>query len=184
MKILIEDIENAPESTLDVDFCEIIDDLGLEDNVVKYTVSPMRITFANGAQIIFKGLDKPKKLKSINGVSIIWIEEASEISYAAYKEMLGRVRHPSLSLHFILSTNPIDKNNWVFQHFFVMPGIREDVFYAQRQFVVNNTFYHHSVADDNYFLPVNMPTSLFTAPTVNSHIAACEKASGLPSIRK
>ena len=132
---------------------EIIDDLGLEENVVKYTVSPMRINFANGSQIIFKGLDKPKKLKSINGVSIIWIEEASEISYAAYKELLGRVRHPSLSLHFILSTNPIDKNNWVFQHFFVMPGIREDVFYAQRQFVVNNTFYHHSVADDNYFLP-------------------------------
>ena len=27
MKILIEDIENAPESMLDVDFCEIIDDL-------------------------------------------------------------------------------------------------------------------------------------------------------------
>ena len=80
---------------------EIIDDLGLEENVVKYTVSPMRITFANGSQIIFKGLDKPKKLKSINGVSIIWIEEASEISYAAYKELLGRVRHPSLSLHFI-----------------------------------------------------------------------------------
>ena len=49
------------------------------------------------------------KLKSIHNVTIIWIEEASELKYEGYKELLGRARHPSLSIHFILSTNPVGR---------------------------------------------------------------------------
>lgn len=80
--------------------------------------SPFKLTFPNGSEIIFKGMDKPEKLKSINGVTIVWLEECSEIKYAGYKELLGRLRHPYLSLHFILSTNPVGTENWVYTHFF------------------------------------------------------------------
>lgn len=139
---------------------EIISDLEL-DKKVKCTVSPMRIKFPNGSQIIFKGMDKPTKLKSINGVSIVWLEECSEIKYAGYKEMLGRLRHPTLSLHFLLSTNPVGTENWVYTHFFkrVDEEGREHVtlddkqLYKRRTIVKNGVYYHHSVADDNLFLP-------------------------------
>lgn len=139
---------------------EIISDLEL-DKKVKCTVSPMRIKFPNGSQIIFKGMDKPTKLKSINGVSIVWMEECSEIKYAGYKEMLGRLRHPTLSLHFLLSTNPVGTENWVYTHFFkrVDEEGREHVtlddqqLYKRRTIVKNGVYYHHSVADDNLFLP-------------------------------
>ena len=55
-------------------FDEIINDLEI-DHIVRCVSSPMQIRFPNGGRIIFKGLDKPAKLKSINNVSLIWIEE-------------------------------------------------------------------------------------------------------------
>jgi len=139
---------------------EIIDDLGLE-NKIHATVSPMRIKFPNGSLIIFKGMDKPTKLKSINGVSIVWMEECSEIKYAGYKEMLGRLRHPTLSLHFLLSTNPVGTENWVYTHFFKRideEGVEhvtldDQILYKRKTIVKNGVYYHHSVADDNLFLP-------------------------------
>ena len=36
--------------------------------------SPMEIRFPNGSRIIFKGMDNQEKIKSIHGVSIVWIE--------------------------------------------------------------------------------------------------------------
>ena len=143
---------------------EILEDLNLvgsSKKKVQYTVSPMRIKFPNGSQIIFKGMDKPAKLKSINGVSIVWLEECSEIKYVGYKELLGRLRHPTLKLHFILSTNPVGTENWVYEHFFKRvdeDGVEhitldDNLLYKRKTIVKNGVYYHHSVADDNLFLP-------------------------------
>ncbi len=138
-------------------FEEIISDLELDDRI-KCTTSPMQIKFPNGSQIIFKGMDKPAKLKSIHGVTIVWIEECSELKYEGYKELLGRARHPSLPIHFILSTNPVGEDNWTYKHFF--KDEQNDIFilddeelYKKRTIIKNNTYYHHSLADDNLFLP-------------------------------
>lgn len=43
---------------------EIVSDLGI-DHLVKCRSSPLALTFRNGSSILFKGLDKPEKLKSI-----------------------------------------------------------------------------------------------------------------------
>lgn len=138
-------------------FDEIITEMGLDDRI-RCVTSPMQIRFPNGSKIIFKGMDKPAKLKSINNVSIVWIEECSEVKYVGFKELLGRLRHPSLKLHMILTTNPVSKNNWCYKHFFL--DKKKDLFivddkdlYEKRIVIKNNTYYHHSLADDNYFLP-------------------------------
>lgn len=136
---------------------EIITDLGLE-NQIKCIVSPMQIRFPNGSKIIFKGMDKPAKLKSINNISIIWLEECSEIKYAGFKELLGRLRHPTLKLHMILSTNPVSKDNWTYKHFFKDEQnnrliLDDEELYEKRTIITNDTYYHHSTADDNLFLP-------------------------------
>lgn len=138
-----------------------LDLVGTSRNRVRCTVSPMRIKFPNGSQILFKGMDKPEKLKSINGVSIVWLEECSEIKYAGYKELQGRLRHPTMKLHFILSTNPVGTENWVYTHFFKSvddEGVEhvvldDEILYKRRTLVRNGVYYHHSVADDNLFLP-------------------------------
>ncbi|MED1201963.1 PBSX family phage terminase large subunit [Heyndrickxia acidicola] len=136
---------------------ELVIDLQLDDRI-KCMSSPMQIRFPNGSKIIFKGMDKPAKLKSINNVSIVWIEECSEVKYAGFKELLGRLRHPTLKLHMILSTNPVGEDNWSFKHFFKDELnnrliLDDEDLYDQRTKVVNDTYYHHSTADDNIFLP-------------------------------
>lgn len=144
-----------------VEILEELDLVGTGKRKVRCTTSPMTIKFPNGSKIIFKGMDKPTKLKSINGVSIVWLEECSEIKYAGYKELLGRLRHPDLSLHFILSTNPVGTENWVYQHFFKRVDeegnehitLDDNLLYQRRTIVKNGVYYHHSVADDNLFLP-------------------------------
>lgn len=136
---------------------EIVTDLGLDDRI-KCITSPMQLRFPNGSKIIFKGMDKPAKLKSIHNVSLIWLEECSEIKYEGFKELLGRLRHPTLKLHMILSTNPVGEDNWTFLHFFKDEQNKRFVLddkelYEKRTVVVKDTYYHHSTADDNLFLP-------------------------------
>lgn len=131
--------------------------LGLE-GIVKFISSPLQVRFPNGSKIIFKGMDSPQKLKSINGVSIIWVEECSEVKYEGYKELLGRLRHKTMSNHIILSTNPVSKGNWCYKHFFIDSNndriVLDDTdLYKKRIIIKDKTYYHHSTADDNFFLP-------------------------------
>ncbi|WP_342502113.1 PBSX family phage terminase large subunit [Bacillus sp. FSL W7-1085] len=140
-------------------FEEIVNDLGL-DHVIQCRTSPLMLKFHNGSRIIFKGLDKPAKLKSINNISIIWIEECSEVKYEGFKELLGRLRHPTLDLHMILSTNPVGQDNWTYRHFFKDDQnnrfiLDDEKLYKERTIAINDTYYHHSTAEDNLFLPVS-----------------------------
>ena len=122
--------------------------------------SPFKLTFPNKSEIIFKGMDKPEKLKSLNGITIVWLEECSEIKYDGYKDLLGRLRHPYLSLHFILSTNPVGTDNWVYKHFFKdvddtgkeTVTLDDEILYKLKTVVRGDTYYHHSTVDDNYFV--------------------------------
>ncbi|MFP7340384.1 PBSX family phage terminase large subunit [Bacillus safensis] len=140
-------------------FEEIVNDLGL-DHVIQCRTSPLMLKFHNGSRIIFKGLDKPAKLKSINNISIIWIEECSEVKYEGFKELLGRLRHPTLQLYMILSTNPVGQDNWTYRHFFKDDQnnrftLDDETLYKERTIAINDTYYHHSTAEDNLFLPVS-----------------------------
>lgn len=138
---------------------EVAINIGIYDRL-KFKTSPMQIIFPNGSKIIFKGMDKPAKLKSINGVSIIWLEECSEVKYAGYKELLGRLRHLTSSNHIICSTNPIGEDNWTYKHFFKDDEnnriiLEDNELYENRIITLNNTYYHHSTCEDNYFLPAS-----------------------------
>lgn len=163
---------------------EILEKMGiLSDEVGRYNSktngkviaiqSPMEFRFPNGSRIIFRGMDNKEKIKSIHGVSIVWIEECSEISYDAYTELLGRIREPKLTLHFILTSNPVGKWNWIYNTFFTRvytenDEVKEEViqdeneFYRRRTLInkKNGVYYHHSLSDDNPFLPSSYITRL------------------------
>lgn len=169
-KVLVvrEVYDTLTESCYDL-LKEILDDMDLlvgEESSnpklkVKALKSPMKFEFPNGSVIIFKGMDKPEKVKSLNGVSIVWFEECSEIKYEGYKEMLGRIRTPNVSMHFILSCNPVGKENWVYRHFFKSLDengnehtiLDDEELYKRRTLVKNGIYYHHSLMDDNGYLP-------------------------------
>lgn len=138
-------------------FQDVAEILGIYDEL-QFKASPMKVVFPNGSQIIFKGMDKPAKLKSINGVSVIWLEECSEVKYEGYKELLGRLRHMECSNHIICSTNPVGMDNWTYSHFFKNEEAKritldDNNLYRDRIVKTNNTYYHHSNCQDNAFLP-------------------------------
>lgn len=156
-------------------FVELLRDMNLyEDDPFKWkktlkyggtrclcSKSPMQIKFPNGSRIIFKGMDKPEKVKSINGVSIVWIEEAPEVKLAGYDELLGRVRTPNTSMHFILTCNPVSKESWIYRRFFARLTddgdeeviVPEQKFYDRQVLIHDGVYYHHSTASDNPWLP-------------------------------
>lgn len=168
--VVREVFETIGESCFDL-FKEILEDMKLmtEDPYefkkrrtrVLAQKSPMQIKFPNGSRIIFKGMDKPAKVKSLNGVSIVWIEECSEVKYEGYNELLGRIRTPNISMHFILTSNPVSRDNWVYKRFFthiddkgkVKVICKEEDFYEKKCLIKNGVYYHHSVPTDNPWLP-------------------------------
>ena len=105
----------------------------------KVAKGDLRITFPNGSEILFAGLDDVEKLKSIYDITGIWIEEASELLEADFNQLDIRLRTQSpYYLQIILSFNPISITHWLKARFFDKKDPRATV--------------HESTYKDNRFL--------------------------------
>ena len=68
----------------------------------------------NGNEILFAGLDDVEKLKSIVGITGIWIEEASEIDAEDFRQLDIRMRGESVNYKQIIITfNPVSITHWL-----------------------------------------------------------------------
>lgn len=80
--------------------------------------SDFEIELPNGSIFIFKGLDDEEKIKSIDGITDIVVEEATELTEDEFTQLNLRLRalvdYPQIYLMF----NPISKKNWVYTYFF------------------------------------------------------------------
>lgn len=86
----------------------------------KVNKSDMTITCINGNQILFAGLDDPEKLKSIAGITGIWIEEASELEQKDFQQLDLRLRGPTKYYkQIILTFNPISALHWLKKVFLI-----------------------------------------------------------------
>ena len=86
----------------------------------RVNMSDYRITLPNQAQLIFKGMDNPEKIKSIKGLSDIVMEEATEFTIDDYTQLTLRLREKAhKDKQIYLMFNPVSKVNWVFNYFFV-----------------------------------------------------------------
>lgn len=90
------------------------------DREFKMTINPLEITsLRNGNTIIFQGLDDPEKLKSIADITMIWIEEATELEKNEFDQIDLRLRGETSNYKQILiSFNPVDENHWIRHRFF------------------------------------------------------------------
>ena len=79
----------------------------------------MYITFTNGSEILFAGLDDAEKLKSIHDISGIWIEEASELLEGDFNQLDIRLRgQRKYYKQIIVTFNPISITHWLKKRFF------------------------------------------------------------------
>ena len=90
------------------------------NNLFKINKSDMEIiNLKNGNQFIFSGLDDVEKLKSITGITDIWVEEASEITQEDFQQLDLRMRGKTRQTKQITMTfNPISALSWIKGYFF------------------------------------------------------------------
>ena len=113
----------------------------------------MTITFPNGSQIIFLGLDVEEKLLSINDISTIWIEEAYEVEKAKVEQLNLRMRGAADNQQLLLSWNPISKQSWLYNFTVEEPP--------------ENSVFIHSTYKDNPFLNAEYVAALDEMETRN-----------------
>lgn len=82
--------------------------------------SEMRFTHRpTGNEILMLGLDDVEKLKSIEGITGLWVEEATELSESDFDQLDLRLRGETINYkQIILSFNPIDESHWLKKRFF------------------------------------------------------------------
>lgn len=85
--------------------------------------SDMSLKFKpNGNSILFAGIDDPEKMKSIERITGMWIEEATELFLRDFDELDRRLRGTfDFYKQIILTFNPILDQNWACQNFLIAP---------------------------------------------------------------
>ena len=91
----------------------------------KYNKNQKYIQFASGSIVRFKGYDNPEKLKGIDSVNVLWLEELTDFSKDDLDEIQDRLRATpppnhkwGKELKIFCSFNPIFKTHWVREYFF------------------------------------------------------------------
>jgi phage terminase large subunit len=113
----------------------------------KVRITDYAIELPNGSTLLFKGLDDSERIKSIVGITDIWIEEATELIEEDFDQLDLRLRARASDLQMFVSFNPISKVNYVYRRWFAQePG--DDTL------VVKTTY------KDNRFLPEEYIKSL------------------------
>jgi len=104
--------------------------------------STFTIELPGGSILLFKGMDDSEKIKSITGITDIWVEEATEFNEEDIEQLNLRLRAKADSLQMFFSFNPVSKANWVYRRWFKDGAI-----------ITDDTVIHKSTYKDNRFLP-------------------------------
>jgi phage terminase large subunit len=101
--------------------CEVVKNMGLSAFFV-INKSDMTLTCVTGAKCILAGLDDPEKIKSIQGITDIWVEEATEFTEGDINQLDLRLRGGTLPKRMVFTFNPIISSHWLKRRFFDTPS--------------------------------------------------------------
>lgn len=110
-----------------------------------YSVQQSVIKGANGSNFIFEGLkNNTTKIKSMEGVDIVWCEEAEAISERSWDLLIPTIRKEGSEIW--ISFNPADEQDATYQRF-VAPYLAEieaNGFYEDEQIYVAKVGWQHN----------------------------------------
>lgn len=125
-------------------FAEIIEAIAQTDCAQEFDINKTEKTFHHwptGNRILCKGLDEPEKIKSIKGITGMWIEEATEFTTDDLTQLNIRIRGEKENyVQYIYTFNPISEDNEIVKRFVTPSSLPDDT-------KVIHTTYH-----DNFFL--------------------------------
>ena len=117
------------------------------------TKSPLYIRLPNGSEFLFKGLDDEEKIKSIDDISDVWIEETNELLKNDFDQLGLRMRGSGKNQQIFLTFNPISSEHWLHDRFFKQKDPRAKI--------IRTTY------KDNRFLPMSYIEKLEELKTTN-----------------
>lgn len=106
-------------------YFEHLDNMGFRLGVhYEFKTSESKLTFKNGSEILFRHMEEPNKLKSLN-LGFIELEEMSDIPESTFKMLLGRLRQTikpewkkkGFQYRLYGHTNPEPNKGWIYKHF-------------------------------------------------------------------
>ena len=123
LKILCcREIQNSIRDSVHALLKYCIELMGLQDF---YDVQADGIFGRNGTAFIFKGLRaNASEIKSMQGIDIVWVEEADKVSAASWKYLIPTVRaeyDDGTCSQIIISFNPELEEDYTYQNFVVDP---------------------------------------------------------------
>lgn len=137
-----------------------IDSWGMRP-IVRENKTEMTLTFKGGSQIICGGLDDPGKIKSIEGITGIILEELPEFTYEDFRQADLRLRGATPSYKQITCMfNPVSRQSWVYKRLFQAKELADlyaGILTSARKVrgvgeVSTESTYHHSTYRDNPYL--------------------------------
>lgn len=151
--LCIRKVANTLRSSVYQILIDCISDLGLRTEF-EINKTEMRFThIPTGNEILLAGLDDVERLKSIAGITSIWVEEATEISAADFDQIDLRLRGETVNYKQILLTfNPIDESHWLKVRFFDNK--------PDNATVLKTTFKDNHFIDDEYRIVLEQKASV------------------------
>ncbi len=118
--------------------------LHMEPDNLHFMEDRMEVQFPTlNSSIISMGVDDPEKLKSLAQPTSIWVEEATELTAADFRQLDLRLRGiKDTYMQIILSFNPINKKHWLYNRFFTQPD--------PNALVLQTTYTHNRFLDNHY----------------------------------
>lgn len=118
--VLVRQVYNTIKDSQYSKIVSIIDQMGWSDefHIIK---SPLEIVHKpTGNKIIARGMDSPEKFKSLDDPTVVWMEEALEISEEAFVKVDTSIRSskPDTLKQMIITFNPEDEQHWINNRFF------------------------------------------------------------------
>lgn len=120
---------------------------------MKIRETDFAITFPNGSEIIFTGLDEETKLLSLAGITVIFIEEVFEVPRNIYEQLDLRLRGGT-NQQIIAAFNPINKNSWLYDYCEVRPP--HNLFFSKTTYL-DNPFLSQEYVDTLEAMKVRNP---------------------------
>lgn len=128
-----------------------------------YEIQQANITGRNGTEFIFEGLkNNTTKIKSMEGVDIVWCEEAENISETSWDLLIPTIRKDGSEIWVVF--NPHDEMDATYQKFVkpYLEAIERDGFYEDDEIVVVQMNYR-----DNPWFPDELRKEMEKCKTDN-----------------
>lgn len=113
------ELQNSIKESVHQVLTAAIEDMGLGPF---YQIQEQVIRSVAGSEFIFKGLrSNISEIKSLHGVTDVWVEEAQKVSKASWDTLLPTIRTPGAQ--FYISFNPLLEDDDTYQRWVISPPL-------------------------------------------------------------